>query len=81
MAIEFPVATPADVAECLEIRGKTRENAVSAEHQAELGVTESVPVRRGRCGGRSGLRLHGWPAQGALLHRLGEVQLNAIPSY
>jgi ribosomal protein S18 acetylase RimI-like enzyme len=32
-------AIPADAAACVEIRGRTRENAVSAERLAEYGIT------------------------------------------
>jgi GNAT superfamily N-acetyltransferase len=32
-------ATPADIPVCLELRGKTRENAISAERLANMGIT------------------------------------------
>jgi N-acetylglutamate synthase-like GNAT family acetyltransferase len=32
-------ATPHDIAECIELRGKTRENAISVERLRELGIT------------------------------------------
>ena len=32
-------ATPGDIPACVELRGKTRENAVSAERLAEMGIT------------------------------------------
>ena len=37
----FRPATPGDIARCIEIRGLTRENAVSASRLAELGITEA----------------------------------------
>ena len=36
---EYRPAQPTDVAECIVIRGQTRENAVSAGRLAELGIT------------------------------------------
>ncbi|MBB4845660.1 ribosomal protein S18 acetylase RimI-like enzyme [Paucibacter oligotrophus] len=41
MPFEFRPARPADIAACIDIRGKTRENAVSATRLAELGITEA----------------------------------------
>lgn len=41
MTFTFRPATPSDIAECITIRGKTRENAVSAARLAELGITEA----------------------------------------
>jgi ribosomal protein S18 acetylase RimI-like enzyme len=41
MTLIFRPATPNDIAECITIRGKTRENAVSAARLAELGITEA----------------------------------------
>ena len=38
---EYRIAVPADVAECIEIRGVTRENAISAERLASMGITEA----------------------------------------
>ena len=38
---EYRIAAPADVAECIEIRGVTRENAISAERLASMGITEA----------------------------------------
>ncbi len=48
-SLEFRVAVPGDVATCVDIRGRTRENAVSAERLSEVGITvaswsESVRV-------------------------------------
>ena len=37
--LEYRIATPADVAECIDIRGITRENAISAAHLASMGIT------------------------------------------
>lgn len=39
MTIQFRKAKPQDIAECIVIRGKTRENAISADRLAELGIT------------------------------------------
>ena len=39
MTIQFRKAKPQDIAECIAIRGKTRENAISATRLAELGIT------------------------------------------
>ena len=41
MSIRFRRATPSDVATCIDIRGKTRDNAIPASYLAELGVTEA----------------------------------------
>ncbi len=43
-------ASPLDIAACIDIRGRTRENAVPAGRLAELGITESswsAQVRQG----------------------------------
>ena len=50
MPLKIRPATPRDIAACIEIRGRTRENAVSATRLAELGITEaswSTQVRQG----------------------------------
>ena len=39
MALEYRVALPEDVAECLDVRGRTRENAISAEGLRARGIT------------------------------------------
>lgn len=39
--IQFQAALPHHVAACIAVRGKTRQNAVSAARLAELGVTEA----------------------------------------
>src|SRR5687767_3830496 len=39
MTLTYRPAIPSDVAACIEIRGKTRENAVSVERLAQYGVT------------------------------------------
>jgi GNAT superfamily N-acetyltransferase len=39
MALIYRHATPEDIAACIELRGKTRENAVSVERLKTLGVT------------------------------------------
>ncbi|UXH77793.1 GNAT family N-acetyltransferase [Roseateles amylovorans] len=41
MTLAYRAATPDDIAACIEIRGRTRENAVSAERLAQLGITEA----------------------------------------
>lgn len=50
MALEYRVAEPSDVSTCVDIRGRTRENAVSAERLSALGITVASwaeSVRRG----------------------------------
>jgi GNAT superfamily N-acetyltransferase len=39
----FPIrpAVPADIPACIDLRGRTRENAISASRLAELGITEA----------------------------------------
>ncbi len=47
-------ALPSDIAACIDLRGRTRENAVSAARLAELGITEaswSAQVRSGELPG------------------------------
>jgi GNAT superfamily N-acetyltransferase len=39
MALEYRAALPDDVAECLDVRGRTRENAISAEGLRAKGIT------------------------------------------
>ena len=54
MSADFRPAVPADIAACIDLRGRTRENAVSAARLAELGITEaswSGQVRDGRLPG------------------------------
>ena len=54
MPLSFRPALPQDIASCIEIRGRTRENAVSAARLEELGITEaswSGQVRRGELSG------------------------------
>lgn len=48
--LEYRNAQPEDVAECIKIRAVTRENAISAEHLASMGITNeswSESVRNG----------------------------------
>ncbi len=48
--LEYRAAVPDDVAACVDIRGRTRENAVSAERLSTVGITVaswSESVRRG----------------------------------
>ncbi len=50
MPLRFRHAVPQDIAACIDIRGRTRENAVPAVRLAELGITEaswSAQVARG----------------------------------
>ncbi len=50
MDIDFRPAAPDDIAECVRLRGLTRENAVPAERLAALGITVESwagQVRRG----------------------------------
>ena len=42
MPLKIRPATPPDIAACIDIRGRTRENAVSATRLAELGITEAT---------------------------------------
>ena len=39
MALSFRAAAPADIAACVDLRGRTRENAVSAQRLAAMGIT------------------------------------------
>jgi len=41
MTLTYRPALPSDIASCIELRGKTRENAVSVERLKQLGVTHS----------------------------------------
>lgn len=48
--LEYRTAVPSDVATCVDIRGRTRENAVSADRLSAVGITVaswSEAVRRG----------------------------------
>ena len=50
MDIDLRPALPEDIADCVDLRGRTRENAVPAERLAALGITVaswSGQVRRG----------------------------------
>jgi GNAT superfamily N-acetyltransferase len=50
MVLEYRAAVPDDVAECLDVRGRTRENAISAEGLRARGITLqswSEDVRQG----------------------------------
>lgn len=38
-SLEYRTAVPSDAAQCVELRGKTRENAVSPSKLAALGIT------------------------------------------
>jgi len=41
MSYTLRPACPTDIAACIDLRGRTRENAVSAERLASLGITEA----------------------------------------
>lgn len=41
MTLTYRRAVPSDIAACIELRGKTRENAVSVERLKHLGVTQA----------------------------------------
>ncbi|OWQ83051.1 GNAT family N-acetyltransferase [Roseateles aquatilis] len=41
MIVTLRAALPADIAACIALRGRTRENAISAARLAELGITEA----------------------------------------
>lgn len=41
MTITYRSAEPNDIAECIELRGRTRQNAVSVERLNELGITHA----------------------------------------
>lgn len=41
MTLTYRGAVPSDIAACIELRGKTRENAVSVERLKQLGVTQA----------------------------------------
>ncbi|MBI3367989.1 MAG: GNAT family N-acetyltransferase [Burkholderiales bacterium] len=50
MRLTYRPATDADIAACVDLRGKTRHNAISAERLASLGITEqswAADVRTG----------------------------------
>ncbi|MDH0867097.1 GNAT family N-acetyltransferase [Mitsuaria sp. GD03876] len=41
MSLPIRPAIPSDIAACIDLRGRTRENAISAARLAELGITEA----------------------------------------
>jgi L-amino acid N-acyltransferase YncA len=41
MTVTYRQAVPSDIAACIDLRGKTRENAVSVERLNQLGITEA----------------------------------------
>jgi len=54
MPVDFRPATPADIAACIDVRGRTRENAVPAARLAQLGITQAswaAQVRQGELPG------------------------------
>ena len=54
MLLHFRPATARDIASCIDIRGRTRENAIPAARLAQLGITEaswSGQVQRGELQG------------------------------
>lgn len=66
MSLHYRPAIPDDIAACVLLRGQTRENAVSAERLASLGITVAswaAQVRRGELIGHvawDGPRLAGY---------------------
>lgn len=51
---QYRAATPEDAADCIVIRGKTRQNAVSAQRLASLGITAESwgdDIRKGQLPG------------------------------
>jgi len=48
--LDYRAAVSADAEECVELRGRTRENAISASTLASLGITArrgAVPSKQG----------------------------------
>jgi GNAT superfamily N-acetyltransferase len=41
MSLTYRAAVPSDIAACIDLRGKTRENAVSVERLKQLGITQA----------------------------------------
>ncbi|WP_416758542.1 GNAT family N-acetyltransferase [Roseateles sp. So40a] len=58
MSADFRPAVPADIAACIDLRGRTRENAVSAARLAELGITETSWSGQVRDGSLPGFVAH-----------------------
>ncbi len=57
MPVVYRPAVPADAAACIDLRGRTRENAFSAEQLAALGIT----VKSWAAGiAQGGFRSHGF---------------------
>ena len=59
MPVDYQPARPEDIAGCIRLRGMTRQNAISAERLAELGITLttwSEQVRSGQLPGFIGLQ-------------------------
>lgn len=50
MLPHYRPATALDAADCIRVRGLTRENALSAQQLAELGITEESWSPRVQCG-------------------------------
>ncbi len=54
MQLEFRSAVPEDAGACIDLRGRTRQNAFSEEALAELGITRTTwaqGIRDGSCPG------------------------------
>ena len=54
MSLEFRPALPEDVAECLDVRGRTRQNAASEEFLHSIGITTESWAENIRCGALPG---------------------------
>lgn len=54
MSLEYRSAAPGDAAECVALRGRTRENAVSAERLRSVGITVQSWGDDIRCGALPG---------------------------
>ena len=52
--LTYRAAVPGDVAACVDIRGRTRENAVSVERLSALGITVESWSESVRCGSLPG---------------------------
>ena len=51
---EYRAALPSDVVACVDIRGRTRENAVSVERLGEVGITADSWAEEVSCGSLPG---------------------------
>ncbi|MDL5030543.1 GNAT family N-acetyltransferase [Pelomonas sp. APW6] len=81
MDIDYRLALPDDIAACVDLRGRTRENAVSPQRLAALGITVaswSAQVREGELVGH--VAWHGAQMAGYAFGdvRTGEVVVLAL---